>query len=308
MNRLKLWYYPNGYTPIHDAAGYPDCVPFCEAGRMKWVDWVSVDQAEYFYCGQIPDFVPNPFDTSVFPMLKDCPERHIVDLEGDYRPGTFRQEFDGCIRSASGAPPAWRNEMVFARPTLSMMLQQIVREDQHFDWPAPTSRTWFFRGKPDAAGVRLKMRDACHAAGVPCVVAMVPHWNGPAPAGSAVHEVFKVIMRESTVALCPQGEGVATARFYEACAMGRFPVVIGETLLLGHDHFDTGFCVQLSAHLSTEDLAAEFNRLNQMSLAEMVERGRAAQEYFDTIVRPYFADPTAAFITWLRRRLTPPNK
>ena len=306
MNPLKLWYYPNGFSPIHDAAGYSDAVPFCNVGRRKWVDLVGPSEAEYFYCGQIPDFVPNPFDTSAFTHLKECPARHIVDLEGDYRPGSFRREFDGCIRIASGAPLAWRDEMVFARPTLSKLLLQIVRANHHFEFPTPTANTWFFRGKPDSGGVREKMRAACQVAELPMAIEFLPEWNGPSPIGSPVHDIFKREMSEHAVALCPQGEGVATARFYEACAMGRFPVVIGETLLLGHDVSNLGFVEMIPAELSVAEMAEEFKRINEIPLAEMIERGQAAQRYFDTIVRPYFSDPTAAFITWLRSKVAGP--
>jgi hypothetical protein len=74
-------------------------------------------------------------------------------------------------------------------------------------------------------------------------------------------------------------------------------------MILGEDLFDTSFAIQIDADLSIEEMAKELGLVScAMGLKEARNRGRLAREYFDTIVRPYFQDPTLCFLNWLDRK------
>lgn len=305
MRRLKVWFYPLCGGMVHDEdEWYRGTVPFCKAGIEKWVDIVPAKDAEFYHMGQIREFQPNPYDQMFsFWHWPKQPGKHIVDLEGDYAEGTFREEFTGAVRVACGAPHRWRADgNVFPRPTMSRQLLELVRGNAPAMPPAK-DRAMGFIGKKDSWGVRAKVVEAALSSGIPSHLALNEVWGGPSDPSSPMREVFRRNMEACSVSLCIQGENaVNTARFYETCCYGRFPVVIGHTMLPGEDIFDTSFACQIPAELSALEIKNELQRLGDMTLSEMVERGKAARAYWESVLVPYFADPTKFFLEWLVRQ------
>jgi hypothetical protein len=298
VNKIKLYIYPTAKEPIHDSIpGYEDTVPFCRAGRQKWVEPVSESEADFFYYGQVRATDPWPFDLSKFHRIKECPERHIVDLEGDYLAPNFRYEFEGAIVIACGAPLTWKFCYVFPRPTMSQGLVHCARKGVP-EYRPPKEHGFGFCGLGN--DVRGRMWEALKLAGLPHEVQMNSHWRGPTPVGHADQWPFVKNLDRYSISLCPRGSGIATARFYEACAFGRMPVMIGETLVLGDSTCPIDrFCVRIPDTLSVEALAGRLAFIFGIGEKEILERGRWARDYFEQVVRPYFSDPTRAFLEWL---------
>lgn len=300
MNKIKLFFYPQA-NPIVQGSWCKDCVPFSLPGIANWVQLAGMKTAEFLHMGAITEFMPNPFNTAVFWKLKECPEKHLVDLEGDYYEGTFREEFAGTVRVANGAPHRWRADAkVFPRLPPVRMLTEMAEQTE---CPPPaTSKCIGFVGKSDRLGIRAKVVQAAVGLTIEKRLALNEEWLGPCPPEHPARKTYSDTMAKSSIALCPQAAAVSTGRFYESCWWGRFPVIVGETMLLGEDMFDMGFVVQLKADLSHEQLLAELQKIADMPLSEMVERGKAARAYWDAVVRVYFQDPTKFFLEWMVRR------
>lgn len=69
--------------------------------------------------------------------------------------------------------------------------------------------------------------------------------------------------------------------------------------LVGEDTHDVDFCFRIIGDISPEDMANELVKVYNTDIDELKERGKAAREYFDTVIRKYFEDPTLYFINWL---------
>jgi len=304
MKKLGVYFYPNAAPPLHDTLEwYHNTVPFCVEGIQQWCSVTSPDRAEFLHMGTVREFDPNPFNTWPFWSFRDEPSRHIVDLEGDYAEGTFRKEFNGAVRIACGAPDRWRESgNVFPRPTMSRMLLELYRGKAPALSP-PKEACFGFVGKSDSAGVRGRLVEASVACSIPAHVALTDTWNGPSPPEAPCRDIFIRNAQTCSVMLCPQGEhAVNTARFYEACCYGRFPVVIGRTMVPGEDMFDTSFVYQMDSGLAVDGLHEELQKLAGIPFSEMLERGKAARDYWEKVIRAYFDDPTLFFIQWLKRQ------
>lgn len=307
MEKIKLFPYPGAKTPIHETIEwYSDVVPFCKDGRDWWVELSNPDSADFIWCGQIRQEEPNPFPIDEFPLLRSQPENHIVELEGDFvdmpsgHPNAFREDFPNTIRIACGAPHRWRGQAVFPRPSFSRYLVHAAR-NMHTVFPEATNHSMGFLGFNDQHSIRKKVSRAL--TGLPSSkFDFTPGWQGIVPIGHISRTHFENRMMDCSMALCPQGNGVATARFYEACFYRRCPIIIGETMLLGEDQFDTSFAIQIDAWLSVEEMRNELAKAYSMSLSEARSRGNIARQYFDEIVRKYFKDPTRCFIEWMKRK------
>lgn len=304
MNKLKLYLYPQAMAPLHDHEDhYHNTIPFCNEGMKQWVDMVPMKDAEFYHMGQVREFAPYPYDQlCTFWKWTKEPGKHIVDLEGDYAEGTFRDEFNGAVRVACGAPHRWRESgNVFPRPTMSRLLLELFRSNAPAMDP-PKEKAFGFIGKSDSWGVRERVVKASVGLEIPAHMALNQTWNGPSDPASPCRAVYRQNMQQCSVSICPQGEhAVNTARFYESCCFGRFPVLIGETMLPGEDVFDTSFVCQMDSRLSAEDIHANLQKISAISLDEMIDRGKAARAYWDAVLVPYFQDPTLCFLQWLER-------
>jgi hypothetical protein len=286
-----VWFGPGFNGMVHDQYPfYPNVVPFCRHGVAAWCEATSLEQAELVLVGQVRELTARPLalpETGGVPM--------VVDVEGDQAPGTFRDDLSGCVRVCCGAPRDWAGPNVWARPTMSRFLVWASRNDYRRFRPAREHRLGFM-GKTDSRGLRARMSEA--VVGLPAAVVLRREWHGPSALNHPARDEYEAAMLGSSMALCPMGEGVATARFYEACFYGRMPVVIGETLVLDDGAVDSGFAAELGAGLGVEELRAALGRIVGIGAEEAAERGRAARDYFDRVVRRYFADPTRMFLDW----------
>ena len=303
MNKLQLYLYPSAAPMLHDSIlWYRNTVPFCQEGIEKWCDLVGPRRCEFFHMGMVREFDAAPFPTWKFWEFSARPGKHIVDLEGDYVEGTFREEFRGAIRVASGAPHRWSGAgTIFPRPCMSRMMMEFWK-DKTVALPPAKEPAMGFVGKRERYGVRQKLVSQLQGLGIPAHFAVNDDWNSPSEPNAPSRQVYLNNMRDCSVALCPQGVGVNTSRFYEACCLGRFPVIIGQTLIPGEDLFDRSFVREIDSKLEPDRLRDELVEVAQMPLSEMQERGRAARGYWEKVIAPYLDDPTLSFIQWLERQ------
>lgn len=290
MRKIRVHFAESFGGMVHDSyPWYENTIPFCRHGMTTWCESVPIDKAEIVHVGQVREDTERPY-----PLPTGCAVPVVVDVEGDQAWDNFMQDLGGCVRVACGGPREWAGK-VFARPTMSRFLVYAARNLFHHFPPAITTSLNFV-GRADSRGVRLNMSRA--AMGLPGAICLQREWHGPTELGHPARSSFEHSMLSCSVALCPMGEGVATARFYEACYYGRFPVVIGESVWLGDGYANLGFMQQIDARLSEEAMRDELVKVCEMPLNEARDRGRAARNYFDTTVRQYFADPTLAFLKW----------
>ncbi len=279
---------------MHDQIeGYENSVPFSEAGIAKWCDLVGPDHAELFYCGQFQDserFLLNP---NRFELLAKYPTRHVFDIEGDLGLCGFDvpPAFHSSIFTAMNAEPNYRNWNVMVRPGCSMLLKDLLANPRQVKPLHEAKQGFYFRGQRDPKGLREKVKNALARADVPCFFEYMDTWNAPTPADSPIVERYEAEMTSWTCALCPAGWGDATQRFLEAVLLGRVPVVIGDGLLFGDRYVQE---LRMSTSATVEQLARWFRRIYE---APFFPNSAYAQE-----IKNYFADPTAYFLLWMRRR------
>jgi hypothetical protein len=186
---------------------------------------------------------------------------------------------------------------MFIRPTFSRLLV-ILAKSAEAPPPFPAEIAFGFRGKRDPLGVRDKVHLA--TAGLPVRWEWMSHWSAAAAPDSDVSVRYQELLRECAVCFCPRGDGHDSVRFFEVCSYGRVPVVIGDNVLMGSDWYDMSFVHQIPTHLSADEMAEFFWRIARSGEEELRERGKAARNYFDNVVRPYFCDPTQSFLRWLQ--------
>ena len=292
MNKLKVSFAESFNGMIHDIyEWYANTIPFCDKGIAEWCESVPLDEAEIVHAGQVGEQAAIPF------LLPSTTLPIVVDIEGDRAYDNFRPDLGDAVRVCCGAPLEWRGTRSFARPTMSRFLVHAAREI-HAKFPKAIYNSLGFIGKTDSRGIRQKMARA--SAGLPASICLQQDWHGPSELNHPARSSFAHSMIGCGSALCPMGEGVATSRFYEACFYGRHPVVIGETMVLGDGYVDLGFVTQIDARLTEAAMREALVEVCEMPLSEVQDRGKAAQAYFETTVREYFADPTLAFIKWFR--------
>jgi hypothetical protein len=83
------------------------------------------------------------------------------------------------------------------------------------------------------------------------------------------------------------------------------PVIISneDFYQVGEDEYDTSFIFKVIGDLSPKDMANELVTIYNTNINELKERGDAAKNYFDTVIKEYFKDPTLFFINWLKRNV-----
>lgn len=296
-NRIKLHVYPHAIPQDGGTPLFANVLPLSPTGIAKWCDLVEPDEAKYFYGGQFHDKNSELLVPERFEHLKGNERRHIFDVEGDWDDKDIPGWLSECVITARnalvGKHSTWA---VYPTPGCSMLMLKILASDVKL--LPPQKHGFQFRGQLDSRGTRLMLEDALRMADVPHSYEILGHWN---LMGEGENEAFVSRMAEWSMALCPRAWGHFTMRFYEACALGRYPIVIGDNLWLDNDK-----AVRWTISpwgLTTRRLAKELWEIAaQMNLADYAILGARAKKYFDICVRPYYADPTAAFLTWLEGR------
>lgn len=297
---MKLYIYREARSHIHDKIDiYKGVVPLSVDGIAKHCRVVTnPDDAEYYYIGQFDDNCPTQdIDPNKFLYYKNKPERHIVDIEGDQPNRDLISLFRNCIITANSVHKRYKNLKVFVRPTFSALLMDLVKRNDSFT--LPNYRSFGFKGFLSHAS-RIKVAQAIDKIQLPCEIKFNNQWTNQDVDLSSDNVIeYEEMMKNHAFSLCVRGNGLDSSRYFESCAYGRIPIVVSDGLLFGHT-YDLSFAIQLSDKLSVEDLAKEFNKIFCMTDQEIINRCVMARRYFEDVIRPYFSDPTVAFLSYLK--------
>lgn len=302
MRKIKLFKYDFAPPHLHDATpGYEDSVPFSEAGIAKHCELVDPKDAELFYCGQWDNFMrvslelhkPHPS----FDYFNGNEHRHVIDFEGDWI-GDFPQWTRPMIITAMNAHPEHTNWNVMVRGGCSQLLMDMVKHPRPFT--EPMKKGFFFAGQPDPHGLRQKVLEALNGLGG-VEWRWNSQWNAVTPIGESVVRKYEKDMLLHSFALCPGGTGMGmTCRFFEACGLGRIPIVIADNWLFGATKDYKPF--RHGASVSIPILANFFKELYRLPPSWIEHYCRQAHEFFEDEIKPYFDDPTLYFLKWAQAR------
>lgn len=306
--RIKLFVYPQALAHDGLCPEFSYTLPFSARGIEQWCDLVGPDQAEVFYCGQFTDRKPELIELKRFEYLEGREKRHVLDIDGDW-PG---MELPDClgkvtitVRNVLKKHAGWS---AYPTPGHSMLMVDILKKGR--EYRPPTWHGFYFRGRLDQMGHRVKMFRALQLSNVPHQFSinqdcyMFPHDSGLGHYTKESLEEntgrYEKEMLDWSFALCPRSGSHFTMRFYEACALGRYPVVLGDNLWLDKDAVTAS---TIASDTGENEIAASLLLLiRSMPLETAIDYGKRAKDYFDDHVRAYFDDPTKAFIVWLRER------
>lgn len=301
---MKVYFYEGARDPtVHDKSGYVDCVPFSEQGIARHVEVVNDPHVADLICaGQFHDTYSWKLQPERFCWFEQYPEKHVFDVEGDWRGKEIPAWLRPAILTAMNAWPQHLNWDIMVRPGSSKLLLSLAR-DRTVEFTEPSERTLWFQGQRDSHGLRERMQRVVEECLDDTFIVFRDSWGATLNLGDIDAESYENQMQESAFVLAPGGEGMgATLRLYEACAFGRIPVVISDARVMWDDLVDTSFMVKLSPSLTDEELAKEFYALYAMSKDEVLERCHRSLLYFEHVVKNYFRDPTGCFIEWMGKR------
>lgn len=299
----KLYIYKNAKSHVHDDhALYQDKVPLSKKGIEKHCKMVDNPMdADYFYMGQFSDGSENSeMDPSLFEYFCHYTTKHICDIEGDWYNRSVPAHMTKCILTMNGVTNDLHggSYKIFVRPTFSNILVNHCGKTPSIyndDW----RKSFFFRGLPDPFGVRIKIMNILNDTDMDSIIDLNSEWMGPLPLEDDKSLNYIEDMSNHVFLLCPRGRGHDSARFYEACFLGRVPILIGDNRILGQDWHDTSFVVGLSQKESPDEWIKKLNRLYLESDEEIENRCKKSSLYFNEVVSPYLRDPTKSFLDWL---------
>ena len=301
MKKLKIYIYPHGRPHVQDnmEEEYYNLVPFSEKGIKDHCEIVPPAEAEYYYMGQVSCGLPLP-DKSEFKYFDGNEERHIIDFEGDWLHKSIPDWLRNSIVSVSGVKKEYEDIKIFARPAVSGLLLDIVRNNKKVKYTFQSNRSFGFKGFPDPRGIRIKASNACELSGVKTNIQFNNAWQGRAhPRDKAVSDYCK-LMLQNTFILCPSGTGVDSVRFFEVCFFSRIPVVVSDSFTMGHEfNKESPFYFQIDPHISIEQMADKLRQIEKIPVNILEEMSYNSKEFFETKMRKYFEDPTLRCIEWL---------
>jgi hypothetical protein len=312
---MKLYVYKHGWVHSQDLIPeYVNTTPFSKDGIAKHCTVVEdPNDADFFYMGQVSDgniYNPkHPILEESFPYLKDAPNKHILDLEGDWCeiPGhgggaqVAPPWVLNCIKSA--APTKYQHwvQPIMARPNLSGLLA-FLKENPECEIEFPEDTSFCFRGQPDPINTRARTGESLKRIGVKHEFTFNTSWGGRKGLDSPAVSIYIESLYKNLISLCPEGVSSATIRFYETCFFARVPVIIGEQMIMEEGDRDTSFVYKIDPTKGDAHLDAELLKIANTPHSELVEKGKAARQYFIDVVMKYFQDPTAYMIDWMRRK------
>lgn len=300
MNKLKLYLYPQAPGHLHDTfPEYVNSVPFSKIGIEKHCELVSPEEAEWFYMGQIHQNDSWMLHPNRWEYFAAKPDRHIVDIEGDWPNLEIPEFLAESVMTAMDAYPKHRYWKVYVRPGMSHLISDIIKRPFQGTDYAEKERKFVFMGQLDSFGLRLKMLRALELSGLPATVQVNRQWGARQSAGTDFVNRYEEAMRSHLFALVPCGEGISV-RLIEACYYGCVPILIDNHAPFGHGYLDLSFMHWISADASEQEMARAFRNIFAESDPEW--RGFAARDYFYNSLGRYFADPTATFLEWGQRR------
>ena len=301
---MKLYLYPNIRVHTQDTIpDYYDTTPFSEAGikrHCKIVD--NPADADFLYMSQVVDLPEFHVIPPHFKYVLECPKRHILDLEGDWPENSVGQWALDCVKSGNATKKEHYVQPFCVRPCFSKLLALLGKENPAYDLEFPDVVSFGFRGMHDPFGVRTKMANCIKKMDVPCEITINQQWAAQQPLESPIVSMYITTLHEHLLSLCPRGSGMDTIRFYESCFFGRVPIVISEMALMGEGDVDTSFVYRIPTTASEEIMTQELTKIYNTPRSELIERGRAAHQYFQDVIVTYFKDPTKYFIDWMKKR------
>ena len=312
MKRIKLYVYPNANPHDHDSSRYcKNTIPLSQAGIEKYCNITPPEEADYFYMGQFNTDRGDlfKFKASDFQYFEGNETRHICDIEGE-----------GGFEASNRAPiPEWLHKSIittmgplkrysniqylFTRPTFSHLLMDIVRNHKE-KFPFPSETSFGLRAYLNHK-IRAATIYALHKGKFKKELRINKKWQGLSEIGSQTQQDFINTMLNNSISLCPRGSGIDSVRFLESCYYNRVPVIITDHdyYLFGEDHYDMSFCYRVhKVDMTPEYLLEELNKIYNTPPEALEKRANQAKEYFETIVREYFEDPTLYFFNWLEKK------
>ncbi len=301
--KTKVYFYPGSRKQTdYERNGYMNCVPFSSEGIAKWVEPTeNPDDAQLFWCGQFHDKDAWQLNPNRFEFFAGRENRHVFDIEGDWRGMDIPEWLRPCVLTAMNVPERNRDWNIMARPGCSRLLVHLAREAPS-GFRMPMKRQFWFRGQRDSRGLRERLVKVLEGSKVPSETALNAFWGAVLAPDDPRVQAFGLAMRESAFILCPAGEGQATLRMYEACYYGRIPVVIADCLWTWEDVTDVSFAFRVSPQAGDEEMAKALADIFSMAEPEIEDRCRRAALCFEHVARFYFRDPTDCFLTWLRKK------
>lgn len=313
---MKLYVYKHGWIHSQDLIPeYVDTTPFSQEGIKRHCTVVeNPDEADFFYMGQVSDGnidnPQHPILENSFTFLPGRENKHILDLEGDWcalpgygggaqiaHPWVLK-----CIKSAAPTKYAHWVQPIMARPNLSGLLAFLKDNPECSEIEFPDSTSFGFRGQPDPINTRVRTGESLKRIGVPHEVTFNTSWGGRKGLDNPAVSAYIESLYKNLISLCPEGVSSATIRFYETCYFARVPVIIGEQMVMEEGDYDTSFLYKIDPTLGDAHMDAELLKIYNTPHAELVEKGKAARQYFMDVVMKYFQDPTLYFINWMKRK------
>lgn len=312
---MKLYVYKHGWVHSQDLIPeYVDTTPFSKDGIKRHCTVVDdPEQADFFYMGQVSDGNidnPNhPILENSFTYLPGKELKHILDLEGDWcaLPGygggaqTAHPWVLKCIRSCAPTKYAHWVQPIMARPNMSQLLA-FLKTDPSCDIEFPDEVSMGFRGQPDPIRTRQRTLESLQRTGIKHEVTFNTSWGGRKGLDSPAVSLYIESLYKNIISLCPEGVSSATIRFYETCFFARVPVIIGEQMVMEEGDYDTSFIYKIDPTRGDQHMDQELLKIAAIPLPELIEKGKAARQYFMDVVMKYFQDPTKYFIDWMKRK------
>lgn len=306
MSKPRLYIPPGAQGTIHDTIDeYKGVVPFCADGIQKHF-FLTDDpgEAHLIWLSQWRDGDPplNVYD--LFPKFDLLKRKCVMSVEGDRQDRRVPFALSGAIVEMNGARLQESRLIpnLYVRTTFSRNLVDMARGVLQ---PPPSlspdaDGSFVFRGFPDPHGVRQKLGQAFRLAKLPGTYELTPQWTD-AKASQQTRQQFLDGLAECTFALCPRGNGFDSVRFFEACWAGRVPIMLGDALVPRElDGYPTDFFYRISERLSVEELVGKLKEVRET--CDFIAMGRAAQQYFESVIRPMITDPTGDFLEWAKIR------
>lgn len=273
----------------------------------------SPDDADFFYMGQFGDangdYLSQPLDEYLnqFPYLRNCPERHIFQKDGDWvgqeQSEWFHYEvpdfFKQCIIITHNWKRSWVAPNVYVYPRESRPLLSLMYRYDEFP---NEGLSMSYRSEFDNWDIGYRLTKAADYASTYIDYISKEPLSNVEPHDTRVKEHFDHL-KDHPVAICAQGNRFDSTQFFEACFFGRVPILVSEGVLPGEDMYDTSFAYQLTPALPSTIMSIQLDAIAESFTPEVMKaRSKAARRYFEHIIRPQMHDPTGEFIYFLQRR------
>jgi hypothetical protein len=311
MKKINLYLYPNANPHDHDTTEHcKNTIPFSKKGIEDHCVLTTPDKADYFYMGQLNNDRGDlmKFSPKDFPHFYGNESKHICDIEGE---GGFESSnrhpipewlHDSIITTMGPLREYEKIDYLFTRPTFSHLFMDIVK-NHHDSFDFPSKKSFGMRAFLNHK-IRALTLYVMHNADFNKEIHINRKWEGLSHIGSDTQKEFIDTMLNNSISLCPRGSGIDSVRFFESCYYNRLPVIITDYdyLLFGEDHYDMGFVHRIhKTDMSPEHLLQELTEVYDSPWEDMRDRALLGKQYFETIVREYFEDPTAYFLKWMEK-------